>query len=433
MIFFYIISSATLGLALVMLFTMYRTWCQDFQNRVTRDHPASPSNPKRPRPRKLDMDHTYLSFLDYLWVSVFVGLPADLNWAMGLVVLKFREKFCQIHQPDYNALCGQLALGTNFAAHFTRFVEESDYEDSATHTRDAVAEFCVEDFSYVINSGHTGLELKHETLRVLIQLKKDDKERHRLWKAWVGRKELTAQEAYLFINLRVFSAGHAQTHAIANWGVNPENYANPFLRKMSVITVMYNYYGLNGFNRVIVFLQSLFKPFKYIHKEVNGLPAKSCEVQKAQGHSHIFNIGFEGGVIKHSKSILNLTPYSDFVSFIVKVRKCFGKEFEKHQKDFPGVDMEGLFIGTVMHSLDHSQAGNITKDPLWLQSGSHSSLQWMEEWCRFVRCGFTDDLPGIIFKHKFKDAPHPFFNAVYDFAHKLDPELADGMDCCIIK
>ena len=96
-----------------------------------------------------------------------------------------------------------------------------------------------------------------------------------------------------------------------------------------------------------------------------------------------------------------------------------------------------------MHNLDHTQAGDIMKDPLWFRSNNNrylkpeaehnSHFKWMEEFCRFTRCGFVDDLPGLLFNYRFKDVPHPFFKKVYNFAYKINPHLADSMDCCVIK
>ena len=33
------------------------------------------------------------------------------------------------------------------------------------------------------------------------------------------------------------------------------------------------------------------------------------------------------------------------------------EEFAKHKQDFVGIDQEALFLGTVVHSVDHLQAG----------------------------------------------------------------------------
>ena len=46
---------------------------------------------------------------------------------------------------------------------------------------------------------------------------------------------------------------------------------------------------------------------------------------------------------------INLT----FSQFVVKVRALFLAEFANHKELFPGVDGETMFVGTVLHSLDH--------------------------------------------------------------------------------
>jgi len=161
--------------------------------------------------------------------------------------------------------------------------------------------------------------------------------------------------------------------------------------------------------------------------------------------------GLDEGFPMH-EHIRQLMPYSQYVSFIVKVRNCFLNLFEVYKDDFPGIDGEAFFIGTVMHGLDHTQFEHVVKDCLWLKcsvggepddaldglalsngkvDGRH--FLYLEELTRFVRCGFTTDLSGIIFTYRFKDHTHPFFKSVYRFAHKLNPRLADNLDCCIIK
>jgi len=161
--------------------------------------------------------------------------------------------------------------------------------------------------------------------------------------------------------------------------------------------------------------------------------------------------GLDEGFPIH-KHIRQLMPYSQYVSFIVKVRNCFLNLFEVYKGDFPGIDGEALFIGTVMHGLDHTQFEHVVKDCLWLRcttGGERYSavdglalnngkvdgrqLLYIEELTRFVRCGFVTDPSGILFTYRFKDHSHPFFKSVYRFAHKLNPRLAASLDCCIIK
>lgn len=49
------------------------------------------------------------------------------------------------------------------------------------------------------------------------------------------------------------------------------------------------------------------------------------------------------------KHIYALQKYSNYVDFIIKTRSFFLSEFAKHQADFPGIDGESLFLGTVVH------------------------------------------------------------------------------------
>merc|ERR1711862_1005515 len=46
--------------------------------------------------------------------------------------------------------------------------------------------------------------------------------------------------------------------------------------------------------------------------------------------------------------------YSRFVNFSIKARAIFINEFAKHKHLFPGIDGEAFFVGTVLHSLDHT-------------------------------------------------------------------------------
>ena len=109
------------------------------------------------------------------------------------------------------------------------------------------------------------------------------------------------------------------------------------------------------------------------------------------------------------------------------------KEFAKHKaKEFPGVQGEALFTGTVLHSLDHLYAELAIEDELWLDIND-ARFGVMAQICRIVRAGFVSDLPCLTFHKSFKNSGHPFYEAVYEKAAKIDKYLADNMDTCIIK
>ena len=134
-------------------------------------------------------------------------------------------------------------------------------------------------------------------------------------------------------------------------------------------------------------------------------------------------------------------------------------EFNIHKKCFPGVNGEALFVGTstmiiwnpksvpiilffvkififylgtILHSLDHTMMDNNLEDPLWLDS-QDSKFTLMAQLGQIVKVGFVKDVPGIYFHKRFKGSGHPFYEAVYEKAAKINQELADKMDTCIIK
>ena len=107
-------------------------------------------------------------------------------------------------------------------------------------------------------------------------------------------------------------------------------------------------------------------------------------------------------------------------------------EFAKHKDSFPGIDGEAFFVGTVMHSLDHTCMDNNLDDPMWLDV-NHPKFGRMAEVGRIVKVGFVQDVPGLIFEKRFKGSNHPFYESVYRKAAKIDKYMADNMDTCIIK
>ena len=57
----------------------------------------------------------------------------------------------------------------------------------------------------------------------------------------------------------------------------------------------------------------------------------------------------------------------------------------------------------------------------------------MAETTPTVRVGFVADVPLLYFNKRFKGSSHPIYKAVYEKAAKIDKELADQIDTCIIK
>ena len=89
-------------------------------------------------------------------------------------------------------------------------------------------------------------------------------------------------------------------------------------------------------------------------------------------------------------------------------------------------------MGTVMHSLDHTLMEWNLSDPLWLDI-ENERFGKMAELGRIVRVGFVQDVPFLYFNKRFKGSTHPFYKTVYEKAAKIDKNLADHMDTCIVK
>jgi hypothetical protein len=238
-------------------------------------------------------------------------------------------------------------------------------------------------------------------------------------KARLDNEDLTASQALTLAFFNTISANHVKLHALANWGFNTEPdqvKANPFPARNGVVTTMYNYFGYTTFITLMPFWQKL------------GLLSECWDPQSLL---KVFNHGIKANIVQHSK-ISELSKYSTLIDFVVKVRGIFHVEFIKHQHCFPGCNVEAMFVGTVLHSLDHTVVERNLEDPLWLDVNCPKYGR-MAELGRIVRLGFVEDVPGLYFHKRFKGSGHPFYEAVYKKAARVNKDLADHMDTCIIK
>ena len=183
---------------------------------------------------------------------------------------------------------------------------------------------------------------------------------------------------------------------------------------MSAVTFAYNYYGYSVFKRLAAFWYFC------------GLCRHNYyDLPKLVNHA------LKEGTVHHSK-LRKLLQDSATVNFVMKVRNGFMNTFCNYRDEFYGIDGEAMFIGTILHSLDHALAEWNMEDPLWLDAESRE-YSVMTELCRFIRVGFVPDLPGLLFNMHYKDAPHPFYQEVYQHAARVDKRLADCMEACIVK
>ena len=241
----------------------------------------------------------------------------------------------------------------------------------------------------------------------------------KMTKATFDGQQVTGRQVAQILFFYNLSANHVKIHSMANWGLNTENSVkdtNSFLYQNSIITVMYNHFGFTGFADYIPdwksqgFLSDKWTSDAWIQTVTQGVT---------------------DGMFAHP-NIEELVPYSRLVNFIVKTRPIFLSDFAKYRTQFPGVNGEAMYIGTVMHSLDHTCQDWACEDPLWLDV-EDERFGLLAEMGRMVKVGFIKDLPGLYFHKRFKGSKHPFYAGFYKKAAKIDRKYADVMDTCIVK
>ena len=144
-----------------------------------------------------------------------------------------------------------------------------------------------------------------------------------------------------------------------------------------------------------------------------GTRGKSVDSVASDSHAQVLGRTHLQSVPTH-KHIYALQKYSNYVDFIIKTRSFFLSEFAKHQADFPGIDGESLFLGTVVHSTDHGNATHVCKP--WDLVGKTTAYKANEEIAGLVSSTFTDRLPLITLAcdMRFKHAKHPLFLKTYE-------------------
>jgi len=269
---------------------------------------------------RLDMDHVHIRFLDFLWGFVFIGPFSMLLWKKGTFVMRLRIWLIKLgilkfkECDDIEALVGKMCLElSQVVNYFAKTKKDSELGN--------IAGFFFADFPYVDN------DLNFQVANLFaVDIDLDTK---RFVKAKLDDSDLTASQACILLWFNNIAAQHVKLHAMANWGINGHlslEDINPFLRRNSVVTTMYNYFGYSTFSR---FLKGW---------EEQGLLSEGWS-SKQNPLIKCFNQGIKDGIGQHG-NIVDLIPYSRFVKFIVKVRMIFMDEFAKHKDQFPGIDGE---------------------------------------------------------------------------------------------
>ena len=381
----------------------------------TRNTSSSSSSSNQPKAKENDMDHVYLNFFQFLWAFTFVGPFSYLLWKKGIMILKLRvflyEKWgwtsIKKKVSSLEEVVGKLVLEQSQVIHYVgqRKVTRVDSKDQK------IASFLFPNFPMVDIKGKFKVA-NHLVVEIDLKTKK-------MITCTLDDESLNASEALILLWYNTISAQHVKVHSYGNWGVNPGadmKDVNPYYERSSVVSVIYNYFGFTS-----------FPSFMYAWRD-EGLLSKDWD---PTAFSDTVAHGVKENICEHS-NITELLPYSDMVEFVTKTRWIFHKEFKKYSHMFPGINAEGLFAATVLHSLDHELMEWNLDDPLWLNV-KDARFGKMAELGRIVRVGFVPQVPGYYFNKSFKGSSHPFFRAVYAKASKVNKDMADCLETCICR
>lgn len=368
--------------------------------RATSGRSLSPSSKMG---NKSDMDHIYLPFLSFLWGMIFIWPVTVFVASRGIITLIVRcwlFRWCLISPKPFDpaSACYNLCLCGTLAIHFVEFDDVGNvkyrFDDIPIINKNGVCE-----------------------VKEILELHVDLKNKRLVSAVFNNSEHLSSRETLTILFFYLVSAHHVKLHSFANWAVNLEpttssTKGSSFVARNGAATVMYNYMGYTGFG-------DLFPAFQ-------ALSLLSPNFQSS-ALKEVFDYGINAGVVEHS-NIIKLAKHSPWVNFIIKIRGVFIAEFVKHRHCFPAAcNVEALFTGTILHSLDHSAAGYAIPDSLWFDV-SCPKYGHMAELVRIVRVGFIDDLPGLAFHKSFRNSGHPFYEAVYKRAAKINKQYADQMD-----
>ena len=351
----------------------------------------------------------HINFSSFLWAHTFIGPFSYALWKIGVTWLSIRQHLHQLGvmtlKPfDPDLIIGKLCLEQSQVVHYGVKIKKENGQGY-------IAGFFFPDFPY-IDQDSTYRVANLFTVEIDLDTKK-------FIKAKLDDSDLLASQTMILLWFNIIAAQHVKLHAMANWAVNVDNNVrkkNPFFYRNSVVTSVYNYFGYSCF-------KTYMKGW-----EKRGLLKLGFDPDSLIA---CFDHGIRENIVMH-QNISDLSNYSRLVKFVIEVRGIFLKEFTVHRDSFPGVNPEAMFVGTVLHSLDHTLMEWNLEDPLWLDVND-TRFGVMAQIGRIVRVGFVEDVPLLYFHKRFKGSKHPFYEAVYEKAAKIDIKLADNMDTCIIK
>lgn len=350
----------------------------------------------------LDMSHIHVSFLPFLAAHYLLVPNAMFLWLSASIKLVIRERlqranWLPVAPCEYASVVAELCL---------EGMESINFKRISTESGEPIAEFRWDNIAFIRMDTTVGTV---GCFRIFVDLSS-----RRMVGATIDGKAASAKKALILLWFNTVFGTHVKIHAMANWGI-AEHVESWQTWWMQQCTIMYNYFGFVVFSRAIT---------EFWYKVGLTLRCYS-NIREASAHSASVGVPFHA-------QVRELREHSRLVRFLLKVRKVFFAEFEKHRPDFAGADAEAMFVGTICHSLDHCMMDENLRDPLWLDI-EDPEFGAMAELMRHVRVGFVPDLPCLTFNKRYKHMNHPFYRKVYAYARSVDPWFADRMDAGIVK
>ncbi len=350
---------------------------------------------KRERAPRIDMDHIYLSFADFMSTVVLIIPSSFVSFMKVSYECQSIELDDCIHCSHNCFLFAQKGFGSMYIRRLlqrwgllhdtrlsdsqaTKFVYKMftttpslpPYLSSIVDDEkgDEIAFYVLESIPLVRNCG----ELYTGTLRVQISLGRKE-----MIDAKLDGRSLNARETFTIVSFFIINSSHANIHGLSNWGIGVNEKTIDEAIWNGKVSIIYNWLGYTIFPRFVLPL----------------LCWTGVLSTKIKEWRPIFDMGMHNGVPQHGH-LVKLAKHSHIVSFMLKLRVLFEKEFKNFRHDFPEVDSaEGLFLCTIVHSLDHymlSEYGHLWADE------THPEFGGMAELVHLSRSAFVDDFYPLI-------------------------------------
>jgi hypothetical protein len=365
----------------------------------------------------LNMDYLRISYFQFLWGMLFIFPNAVILGCKGVGLLLIRRwlmknglsRLVSLKSHSVEATAAELILETALVTYFASLNDDKSIGTFTWHNLPAMTN---EDTLVVFDEFSVLIDMKERRfIKGELISSGTEEQPHR-------RRNVSAQDTLNLLFWNLVGNVHVKIHSLANWGVVPTSKNDLLMRQYAVSTVLYNYFGYQSFGKVCALL---------FHLGLTESPFKTFK--------QAIDLGIDCGMHRHN-NLQQMKGYSKLVYFILHARSLFMKLYNKSMmipQEIKGeIVSEALFVGSVIHSLDHSQMEYVIQDVLWFEADDPFYTA-MASQCRIVRAAFVDDLPFLTWHCKCKDSEHPFFHQLYEGTKAVDARLAECMDCCIIK